>query len=95
MQEFLKVIKDIVNEGISNNQEQYENFCKDNPGYVMHNSPIRVMAYEQILRECLTLEELKQKKERHLRDYCKAKGPNGHWIIAGVCQRVIDKIENG
>lgn len=85
--------KEIIEERRTHYHDIYEQWCLENPGYIMNTNGIREMACERILEECQTIEDIKILEKNSLASYSATKGPNGHLIIAETCKEIINLLE--
>lgn len=84
-------MKEIVEKELKRYEESYELWCLENPGKVMHNDGIRIVALQQILNKCNTKEDIIALKQKYLQKQQDCQYPmNGFGISAQTCQRIIE-----
>lgn len=89
-------IREIANKLAEKYKTSYDNWCKENRGYIMHNDGVRELACKRIAVECTSLEDLEIQKEECLEKMRNSEGMrmNGWRVSSEVCDEIIKIFKN-
>lgn len=77
-------------------EEEYKQWCKDNPGYVMNIKAIKADVCKKLAETCNTIEDIELKRNWYLTKYSEFRDKNlvnGFYVSWQLCNEILKLIE--